>query len=178
MAFRRPHPRQIRICEEYKAKLEEENYHLRSELQTEVDSNHQNEKQINVNMPVVTKKDVRNREKYVSDLEKHLEKSEKQVDRLRCRIRAISSQKNTSEWENFPDLYNPNINLEMANITELANAIDGYVENRTTARDILIDQIKRVTRSVRQKENILHQDLIREQKRCYDAEAEWDLAIT
>ena len=37
MAFRRPHPRQRRTCEEYKAELEEENYHLRSELQTEVD---------------------------------------------------------------------------------------------------------------------------------------------
>jgi chromosome segregation ATPase len=46
MAFRRPHPRQRRTCEEYKAELEEENYHLRSELQAEVDSNCQNEKQI------------------------------------------------------------------------------------------------------------------------------------
>ena len=46
MSFRRPHPRQRRICEEHKAELEEENYHLRSELQTEVDINHQNEKQI------------------------------------------------------------------------------------------------------------------------------------
>src|SRR6266480_8108748 len=46
MAFRRPHPRQRRICEEYKAELEEENYHLRNEIQTEVDSNYQNEKQI------------------------------------------------------------------------------------------------------------------------------------
>src|SRR6266480_1872613 len=46
MAFRRPHPRQRRTCEEYKAELEEENYYLRNELQTEVDSNHQSEKQI------------------------------------------------------------------------------------------------------------------------------------
>src|SRR3954447_26224049 len=46
MAFRRPHPRQKRTCEEYKAELEEENYHLRSELQTEVDTNRCNEKQI------------------------------------------------------------------------------------------------------------------------------------
>ena len=46
MAFRRPHPRQRRTCEEYKAELEEDNYHLRSELQAEVDSNCQNEKQI------------------------------------------------------------------------------------------------------------------------------------
>src|SRR5437870_12557519 len=46
MSFRRPHPRQRRTCEERKAELEEENYHLRSELQTEVDTNRQNEKQI------------------------------------------------------------------------------------------------------------------------------------
>ena len=47
MAFRRPHPRQRRTCEEYKAELEEENYHLHSELQTEVDLNRQNESRIN-----------------------------------------------------------------------------------------------------------------------------------
>jgi hypothetical protein len=46
MAFRRPHPRQRRTCEKYKAELKEENYHLRSELQTEVDSNCRNEKLI------------------------------------------------------------------------------------------------------------------------------------
>ena len=46
MSFRRPHLRQRRTCEKYKAKLEEENYYLRSELQTEVDTNRQNEKQI------------------------------------------------------------------------------------------------------------------------------------
>ncbi|GET57732.1 hypothetical protein GLOIN_2v1787252 [Rhizophagus irregularis DAOM 181602=DAOM 197198] len=46
MSFRRSHPRQRRTYEEHKAELEEENYHLRSELQAEVDSNCQNEKQI------------------------------------------------------------------------------------------------------------------------------------
>ncbi|GBB85910.1 hypothetical protein RclHR1_12340014 [Rhizophagus clarus] len=108
MAFRRPHPRQIRICEEYKAELEEENYNLRSELQTEIDSNHQNEKQIRdlereyahcdlKSRLYQAKKDVRDKEKYISDLEKRLEESEEQVDRLRCRIRAISSRKNTPE---------------------------------------------------------------------------------
>ena len=39
MSFHRPHPRQRRTCEEHKAELEEENYHLRSELQTEVNIN-------------------------------------------------------------------------------------------------------------------------------------------
>ena len=46
MAFQRPYSRQRRTLEDYKAELEEENYHLRSELQTEVDNNCQNEKQI------------------------------------------------------------------------------------------------------------------------------------
>ncbi|PKK55639.1 hypothetical protein RhiirC2_764598, partial [Rhizophagus irregularis] len=35
MSFCRSHPRQRRTCEEHKAELKEENYHLRSELQTE-----------------------------------------------------------------------------------------------------------------------------------------------
>ncbi|CAI2194828.1 3500_t:CDS:2, partial [Funneliformis geosporum] len=37
---------QRRTYEEHKAELEEENYHLRSEIQIEVDTNRQNEKQI------------------------------------------------------------------------------------------------------------------------------------
>src|SRR3954453_16961778 len=65
----------------------------------------------------------------------------------------------------------------MATITKLANAIDGYVDNRATARDILIDQIKRATRQIRRKENNLHQDLVCEQRRRYDAEAERDNEI-
>ena len=65
----------------------------------------------------------------------------------------------------------------MATITELANAIDGYVDNRATPRDILIDQIKRATRQIRRKENNLHQDLVREQRRRYDAEGERDNKI-
>jgi len=47
MAFQRPHLRQRRSCEEHKAELEEENYHLRNDLQTEVNTNRQNERQIN-----------------------------------------------------------------------------------------------------------------------------------
>ena len=217
MAFRRPHPRQKRTCEEYKAELEEENYHLRSELQTEVDTNRQNERRINqleqdyswceqeiqnLNREIErlenaseeeivelksevsslksqlyqAKKDVRDKEKVITDLEKRLEESEEQVDRLRCRIRAISSRKNTPEQRNSPDLYNPNINLEMATITELANAIDRFLDN-TADRVIMSDQIKRATRQIRRKENNLHQDLIRKQRRRYNAEAERDNEI-
>jgi chromosome segregation ATPase len=104
-----------------------------------------------------------------------LEESEEQVEKLRCRIKTISSRKNTPERGNSPDLYNFDDN--MATITELANAIDGYLDNRATTRDILIDQIKRATRQIRRKENNLHQDLIREQRRRYDAEAERDNEI-
>ena len=117
--------------------------------------------------------------------------SEEQVEKLRCRIKTISSRKNTPERGNSPDLYNLNIDLEMATIAELANAIDGFVDNRTTVRDILIGQIKRATgqirikndnlhrdlREVRRARNQLQQDLVREQRRRYDAEAERDNEI-
>ncbi|PKK57276.1 hypothetical protein RhiirC2_798337, partial [Rhizophagus irregularis] len=180
---------QRRTCEEYKAELEEENYHLRSELQTEVDSNRQNERRINqlerdyfrCEQEIQTlngeierlenaskeeivelkseisslksrlyqaKKDIRDKENYISDLEKRLDESEEQVEKLRCRIKTISSRKNSPERGNSPDLYNPNSNLEMATITELANAIDGYLNNTTTGREILADQIKRATRQI------------------------------
>ena len=64
------------------------------------------------------------------------------------------------ERGNSLDLYNPNINLEMATITELANAIDGFVDNHTIARAILADQVKRATRQIQRKETALQQDLI------------------
>jgi hypothetical protein len=99
-----------------------------------------------------------------------LAESEEQVEKLRCQIRTISSRKNSPEQGNSPDLYNSDGNI--VTITELANTIDGYVDNRATARDILIDQIKRAIRQIRRKENNLHQDLVREQRRHYDAEAE------
>ncbi|GES83479.1 hypothetical protein GLOIN_2v1778046 [Rhizophagus clarus] len=99
------------------------------------------------------KKDVRDKEKVITDLEKRLEESEEQVDRLRCRIRAISSRKNTPEQRNSPDLYNPNINLEMATITELANAIDGLLEYN---RDRLYERYEKwKTKTQAERQNIL-----------------------
>src|SRR4051812_44936442 len=103
---------------------------------------------------------MRDKEKYIFSLEERLVESEKQVEKLRYQIKAISSQKNSPERGNSPDLYNPNINLEMTTITELANAINIYLDNRATARDILIDQIKRATRQIHQKENNLHQNIV------------------
>src|SRR5581483_11476145 len=216
MAFRRPYPRQRRTCEEHKAELEEENFHLRSELQTEVDSNRQNERRIreleqeysqceqeiqNLNREIEhlehaseeeiaelkseisslknklcqAKKDVRDKEKYISSLKARLVESEEQVEKLRCRIKTISSRKNSPERGNSPNLYNSDDN--MATIIELANAIDGFVDNQTTARAIMADQVKRATRQIRRKETTLQQDLIREQRRQYDAEAERDNEI-
>ncbi|CAB4425307.1 unnamed protein product [Rhizophagus irregularis] len=145
MLFHRSHPRQRRTCEEHKAELEEENYHLHSELQIEVDTNRQNERRINQ-----LERDYTRCEQEIQDLNKEIERlenaskeeiksglveSEEQVKKLRCRIRSISSRKNSPERGNSPDLYNSDDN--MATITELANAIDGYVDNRATTRDIL-----------------------------------------
>ncbi|RGB32308.1 hypothetical protein C1646_763066 [Rhizophagus diaphanus] len=86
----RPYPRQRRTCEEYKAELEEENYHLHSELQAEVDSNCQNEKQIRklerecvrceqkIQTLNAAKKDIRDNEKHISSIESLLVDSEEQ----------------------------------------------------------------------------------------------------
>ncbi|RGB34391.1 hypothetical protein C1646_760589 [Rhizophagus diaphanus] len=193
MSFHRPHPRQRRICEEHKAELEKENYHLHSELQTEYEQEIQNlnrkiERLENTSEEEVmelkseisslksqlyqARKDVQNKGKYISDLKKRLVESEEQVERLQYRVRTISSRKNSPERGNSPNLYNPNINLEMAIITELANAIDGFLDN-TADRVIMSDQIKRATRQIRQKENNLHQDLVREQRRLYEQYEKW-----
>src|SRR3954447_17543198 len=67
------------------------------------------------------RKNIRDKKKFISSLEKQLVEFEEQVERLRCQIKIISSRKNSSEQENASDLYNPNINLEMSTITELAN---------------------------------------------------------
>ncbi|GBB97107.1 hypothetical protein RclHR1_29130004 [Rhizophagus clarus] len=103
MAFWRSHPRQRRTCEEYKAELEEENYHLHSELQTECEQEIQNlnreikrlenaseEEMVKLKSEISSlksrlyqaKKNVRDKEKYIFDLKKRLEESEEQVDRL------------------------------------------------------------------------------------------------
>jgi len=118
---------------------------------------------------------VRDKGKYISSLEEQLVESEEQVEKLRCRIRTISSRKNSPERGNSPDLYNSDDN--MATIIELVNAIDGFVDNRATHIDIISDQIKRTTRQIRRKYNALQQDLVREQRRRYDAEAERDNEI-
>src|SRR6185437_727543 len=123
------------------------------------------------------------KEKYISSLEARLVESEEQVEKLQCRIKTISSRKNSPERGNSPDLYNSDDN--MATIAELVNAIDGFVDNRVTVGDILIGQIKGTTRQIRIKNNNLQwdlrdvrrartqlqTDLIHEQRRRYDAEA-------
>ncbi len=116
------------------------------------------------------RKDIRDKNKYIFSLKKKLLESEKQVKKLQYWIKTILSQKNSSKWGNFSDLYNFNDN--MATITKLANIIDGFVNNLTTAREIIADQIKRITRQICWKYNGLHQDLAREQRKWYDIEVE------
>ena len=77
--------------------------------------------------------------------------------------------KNRTKYLNYID--------NMATITKLANAIDDFLDNRAIHIDILSDQIKRMTRQIRQKENNLHQNLVCEQRRHYDAEAKRDNKI-
>ena len=64
----------------------------------------------------------------------------------------------------------------MATIAELANAIDGFLDN-TADRRILSGQIKRTTRQIRRKETALQQDLFNEQQRRYNAERERDVRV-
>ena len=90
MAFRRPHPRQRRTCEEYKAELEEENYHLCSELQTEVDTNRQNERRINQ-----LERDYSRCEQEIQDLNREIERLENASEEEKLELRSeISILKN------------------------------------------------------------------------------------
>ena len=91
MAFRRPYPRQRRTCEEYKAELEEENYHLHSELQTEVDTNRQNERWINQ-----LERDYSQCEQEIQDLNREIEllenASKEEIVELKSEISTLKSQ--------------------------------------------------------------------------------------
>ncbi|PKY57255.1 hypothetical protein RhiirA4_478196 [Rhizophagus irregularis] len=181
MAFQRPYPRQRKTCEEYKAELEEENYHLRSELQTEVNSNCQNEKQIRKLEQNASKEEIAELKSEISSLKKQLYQTKEDIR---------NNEKHISNIErNSSDLYNSDDN--MATIAELVDAIDGFVDNRATVRDILISQIKGATRQIHIKNNNLQWDLRevrrartqlqtdlgRKQRRRYDAEAEHDNEI-
>ena len=91
MAFRRPYPRQRRTCEEHKAELEEENYHLRSELQTEVDTNRQNERRINQ-----LERDYSRCEQEIQDLNSEIKcfenASKEEIVELKSEISTLKSQ--------------------------------------------------------------------------------------
>ena len=91
MSFRRPHPRQRRTCEEHKAELKEENYHLRSELQTEVATNRQNERRINQ-----LERDYARCEQKIQNLIREIEclenASEEEIVELKSEISSLKSQ--------------------------------------------------------------------------------------
>ncbi|PKB94121.1 hypothetical protein RhiirA5_439506 [Rhizophagus irregularis] len=162
MAFRRSHPRKRRICKEYKAELEEEN--LPSQR-----------------LENASKEEIAELKSEISSLKKQLYQAKENIR---------NNEKHISNIErNSPDLYNSDDN--MATIAELVDAIDGFMDNRATVRDILIGQIKGTTRQIRIKNNNLQRDLRevrrariqlqtdlgREQRRRYDAEAERDNEI-
>src|SRR6185369_9446600 len=105
--------------------------------------------------------------------------------RYRDRVELINTQEtlqNAQIWdtsneyesdENSQDSYTSD--PDMTTIIELADTIDGYLDNTGTNRIILSNQIKRVTRQIRRKYNNLQTDLINVQQRKYDAEAERDV---
>ncbi|PKB97438.1 hypothetical protein RhiirA5_367446, partial [Rhizophagus irregularis] len=91
MSFHRSHLRQRRTCEEHKAELEEENYHLRSELQIEVDTNHQNERRINQ-----LERDYARCEQEIQDLNREIERlenaSKEEIVELKSEISSLKKQ--------------------------------------------------------------------------------------
>ncbi|CAJ0759307.1 3624_t:CDS:2 [Entrophospora sp. SA101] len=108
--------------------------------------------------------------------------------RYRDRVELINTQEtlqNAQIWnieneyeidENSQDSYTSD--PDMTTIIELADTIDNYLDTPGTNRTILSNQIKRVTRQIRRKYNNLQTDLINEQQRRYNAEAERDLRQT
>ncbi|RIB06971.1 hypothetical protein C2G38_471787, partial [Gigaspora rosea] len=62
--------------------------------------------------------------------------------------------------ENSLDIYNFDQNLDMGTIAELADAIDRSLNDTAICRTVLINQIKRSTRSIRRKYTNLQQDLV------------------
>src|ERR1044072_1635556 len=91
MAFRRPHSRQRRTCEEYKAELEEDNHQLQEALQSEVDTNRQNERPINQ-----LERDYSRCEQEIQDLNREIEllenASEEEIVELKSEISILKSQ--------------------------------------------------------------------------------------
>ena len=91
MAFQRSHPRQRRTCEEYKAELEENNHQLQEALQSEVDTNRQNERRINQ-----LERDYTRCEQEIQDLNKEIERlenaSKEEIVELKSEISTLKSQ--------------------------------------------------------------------------------------
>ncbi|RHZ80452.1 hypothetical protein Glove_135g73 [Diversispora epigaea] len=88
------------------------------------------------------------------------------------------TRSSSEESQNLSNSSGSNISEEMGTIAELANTIDGYLDNPRTNRTILSNQIKRATSQIRRKYDNLQTDLINEQQRRYNAEAERDLRQT
>ena len=84
------------------------------------------------------KKDIRDKEKHISSLERQLVESEEQVEKLRYRVKVISSRRNTSVRGNSPDQYNSDINSDMAtadlirNINRRLDRIEDHIRGTGT----------------------------------------------
>ncbi|RIB13856.1 hypothetical protein C2G38_2196757 [Gigaspora rosea] len=74
---------------------------------------------------------------------------------------AQNFNKNESDFDEYSlDIYYFDQNLDMATIAELADTIDGYLDNTRTCRTILTGHIKRITRQIHRKYANLQQDLV------------------
>ncbi|GBB93082.1 hypothetical protein RclHR1_21000007 [Rhizophagus clarus] len=82
---------QRRTCEEHKAELKEKNYHLRSELQTEVDINRQNERRIRE-----LERNYSQCEQEIYNLSREIERlenaSEEEIKELKSEISSLKNQ--------------------------------------------------------------------------------------
>ena len=73
---------------------------------------------------------------------------------------AWNNENESDSDENSLDIYNFDQNLDMGTIAELADAIDRSLNDTAICRTVLINQIKRSTRSIRRKYTNLQQDLV------------------
>ncbi|CAG8650461.1 20554_t:CDS:2 [Cetraspora pellucida] len=93
LASMKPHPRQRRTPEEYKAELEDDNINLRDALKSEIEINHQNEKRIKELEREYTqcKQEIQNFNKEIECLENT---SEEEIAELRSEIFRLKNQLN------------------------------------------------------------------------------------
>ena len=114
------------------------------------------------------KKDVRDKKKHISSLEKWLVESEEQVEKLRCRIKVISLRKNSPVQGNSPNLYNSNISMEtiadlIGNINRGLDRIENHIRGVGTPLQNsinILDGIRGSLNTIQTTSQISQQNLI------------------